>query len=127
MKYYIGTKIIQAEPQEKDGQEGYKVKYLDGYESWSPKDVFEEAYSVFGSEMTFAEALFLLRQEPNSVAHRKVWGGKQVITVGIVHGRDVLVLHTYGEQEKMYLNFTVGNTDLLAEDWNVEIPQIQQA
>ena len=29
---------------EKDGKPGYKVKYKDGYESWSPKEVFEEAY-----------------------------------------------------------------------------------
>ena len=44
MKNYIGVKIIKAEPEEKDGQEGYKVKYPDGYESWSPKDTFEKAY-----------------------------------------------------------------------------------
>lgn len=41
---FIGSKIINAEPQEKDGQPGYKVIYPDGYESWSPKAVFEEAY-----------------------------------------------------------------------------------
>lgn len=53
MKQYIGTKIVQAEPQElryrneagEDIREdGYRVVYRDGYESWSPKDVFEEAY-----------------------------------------------------------------------------------
>ena len=53
MKQYIGTKIVQAETQElryrneagKDiSEEGYKVRYQDGYESWSPKGVFEEAY-----------------------------------------------------------------------------------
>lgn len=62
MKCYIGAKIIQAEPmnlfkwQEKqaakgalalrvtDDKPGYLVRYPDGYESWSPKDVFEEAY-----------------------------------------------------------------------------------
>jgi len=27
-------------------EEGYKVVYEDGYESWSPKDVFEKAYHV---------------------------------------------------------------------------------
>ena len=25
-------------------EDGYKVRYPDGYESWSPKDVFEKAY-----------------------------------------------------------------------------------
>ena len=44
MRQYIGTKMIMAEPAMKDGKEGYKVVYQDGYESWSPKDVFEQAY-----------------------------------------------------------------------------------
>lgn len=60
MKKYIGTKLIQAEPAYRiDGkiylksgavprvmnrEDGYKVVYQDGYESWSPKDVFETAY-----------------------------------------------------------------------------------
>lgn len=41
---YIGTKVVFAEPMKKDGKSGYKVRYKDGYISWSPKDVFEEAY-----------------------------------------------------------------------------------
>jgi hypothetical protein len=44
VKTYIGSKIIQGEPEEKDGKPGYKVKYPGGYTSWSPKAVFEEAY-----------------------------------------------------------------------------------
>lgn len=44
MKSYIGAKIINAEPQEKDGAPGYKVVYPDNYVSWSPKHVFEESY-----------------------------------------------------------------------------------
>lgn len=52
MKKYIGVKIIEAEPalsptamgDHPEGAEGYKVKYEDGYISWSPKDVFEKAY-----------------------------------------------------------------------------------
>ena len=44
METYIGCKIIQAEPQSKDGVPGYKVKYPDGYQSWSPKNVFDSAY-----------------------------------------------------------------------------------
>lgn len=66
MKKYIGTKQIEAAPMtlgefiektgrnpyekdcamHNDAQEGYLVKYEDGYESWSPKDVFEKAYNV---------------------------------------------------------------------------------
>lgn len=45
---YIGTKQVTAWEQEKDGQPGYAVKYADGYISWSPKDVFEQAYIAIG-------------------------------------------------------------------------------
>lgn len=60
MKKYIGTKEVSATPAwqidgtvyPKDGvvprsmnrKDGYKVVYEDGYESWSPKDVFEKAF-----------------------------------------------------------------------------------
>jgi len=66
MKQYIGTKLIEAEPayraQSRNGnftitddpakvfpnypdvEDGYRVRYPDGYESWSPKDTFEKAY-----------------------------------------------------------------------------------
>ena len=50
MKNYIGVKIVKAEPEVKDGKEGYKVVYPDGYTSWSPKDVFEKAYRVLDCE-----------------------------------------------------------------------------
>jgi hypothetical protein len=43
-KKYIGCKVIKAIMQKKDGEVGYKVTYSDGYVSWSPKDVFENAY-----------------------------------------------------------------------------------
>ena len=66
MKKYIGTKLIEAEKAFKIGDKiysnendeinevalaegeiavmGYKVRYADGYESFSPKNVFEKAY-----------------------------------------------------------------------------------
>jgi hypothetical protein len=47
-QHYIGTKQITAWEQEKDGAQGYAVKYADGYTSWSPKDVFEAAYLPMG-------------------------------------------------------------------------------
>lgn len=44
-KTYVGVKRVYAEPKERNGKPGYRVIYgLDGYESWSPKDVFEKAY-----------------------------------------------------------------------------------
>jgi len=43
-KVYVGTKIVTAWPQAKDGKDGYAVRYDDGYLSWSPQDVFERCY-----------------------------------------------------------------------------------
>lgn len=70
MKKYIGIKQVSATPAwriggkvyPKDGvvprvmnrEDGYKVVYEDGYESWSPKEVFEKAYK---SADTFADRL----------------------------------------------------------------------
>jgi len=62
MKTYIGTKVIDAEPMTKNeynkyrgwpisenaDEEGYHVLYADGYESWSPKEVFENTYREIG-------------------------------------------------------------------------------
>lgn len=61
MKKYQGTKVVQAEPMNElqavelgyaranvdnhEWRQGYHVVYPDGYESWSPKKVFEESYT----------------------------------------------------------------------------------
>lgn len=61
---YIGTKIITAWHAEKDGKEGYAVKYEDGYTSWSPKDTFEAAYRVVEGDsqaLSFGDALVMLK------------------------------------------------------------------
>ena len=54
MNKYIGCKLIEAEKGNRSAvypvltgkmdEEGYVVKYPDGYVSWSPKEVFEKAY-----------------------------------------------------------------------------------
>lgn len=51
-KKYIGVKLIDAYPCEKAGEPGYSVKYPDGYESWSPKKAFEDAYLSLELENT---------------------------------------------------------------------------
>lgn len=60
---YIGAKIIKAKPmtnhtfhsrfkphykipQNQEDQPGYWVEYPDGYQSWSPEEVFETAYRI---------------------------------------------------------------------------------
>lgn len=45
---YIGTKQVTAWPEMKDMLEGFAVQYSDGYTSWIPKKVFEEAYLPIG-------------------------------------------------------------------------------
>lgn len=50
MKNYIGIKIVKAEPQERNGLPGYRIKYPDGYVSWSPKETFENAYRELDCE-----------------------------------------------------------------------------
>lgn len=66
MVNYIGIKKIKAEPMtrgdynkfrgwnipenENPNDNGYIVKYSDGYISWSPKAVFEEAYDEIGNK-----------------------------------------------------------------------------
>ena len=73
MKKYIGTKQIEAEPMtrgdawgkhllrekpstENFDDEGYHVRYKDGYESWSPAESFEQAYKVAD---TFLDRLYI--------------------------------------------------------------------
>lgn len=48
-QHYIGVKQVLAWPAVgNNGEEGYAVKYADGYTSWSPKDVFERSYLPMG-------------------------------------------------------------------------------
>ena len=73
MAKYIGCKMVDAEPCVKVNgklydclpdmdptkgaiiEYGYKVRYEDGYESFSPKDVFEKAYMQVGSNNTITQ------------------------------------------------------------------------
>ena len=53
----IGGKVYPKDgvvPRVMNREDGYKVVYEDGYESWSPKEVFEKAYK---SADTFADRL----------------------------------------------------------------------
>ena len=94
MDKYIGVKMIEARPMDKgeynkyrgwtipEGEnaddEGYLVRYQDGYESWSPKRQFEEAYrDCIG--MTFGIALELLKK--GCRVAREGWNGKGMFVV----------------------------------------------
>lgn len=78
-KTYVGTKMIQAKSMnlgeynkyrgweiplnENSTDEGYLVKYEDGYESWSPKEVFEKAYREYAGQYTLPATALLMQSE----------------------------------------------------------------
>ena len=93
MKKFIGTKVIMAEPMTMteaqkllgreikpatDEEDGYLVEYKDGYKSWSPKSVFEEAYHKVGL-FNFGDAIVLLKT--GIAVRRKCWNGKGMFIV----------------------------------------------
>lgn len=93
MKQYIGTKVIRAEPmtiaeaQKVLGREikpatveedGYLVEYKDGYKSWSPKSIFDDAYREVDS-INFGGAIDLLKA--GLAVRRKGWNGKGLFVV----------------------------------------------
>lgn len=94
MDKYVGTKFIEARPMnrgeynayrgwaipadENPDDEGYLVKYSDGYESWSPKKQFDEAYRDCDG-MTFGIALELLKK--GCKVARTGWNGKGMFVV----------------------------------------------
>ena len=101
MKKYIGTKMIQAEPAERywmpsgvkvivgehemaqqeivaaatSCDEGYRVRYADGYTSFSPREVFEEAYRRTDN-MNFGLAIEAAKMGERIA--RKGWNGKNM-------------------------------------------------
>ena len=132
MQQYIGTKIIQAEPMEKNGRDGYKVVYApDGYESWSPKDVFEAAYRETDG-MNFGLALEAAKLGKRIA--RKGWNGKgQYVELatcisyvrndgGIINAhhdaignKALAFVGTSGVQ----MGWLASQADMLADDWKI--------
>ena len=128
-KTYIGTKEILAWKQDKGDKPGYAVKYPDGYISWSPKDVFEEAYRVAEGDdqaLTFGDAIHFLKL--GCKLQRRGWNGKGL----------AVELQRPDEHSKMTLPYffiryptdaintpgarvpwLASQTDLLAEDWQI--------
>ncbi|MFR7761621.1 MAG: crAss001_48 related protein [Eubacterium sp.] len=75
MRKYVGTKIIEAKEMnrgdynkyrgwtipenENPNDEGYLVRYSDGYESWSPKKQFEDAYRNYDEKKLPSTAILM--------------------------------------------------------------------
>jgi len=126
MKKYIGVKIVQAEPAIKDGKDGYKVVYKDGYESWCPKDAFEEANREM-SAMPFSHAFEALKA--GKKVARASWNGKG-LWIRLLTGAGITAL----TQPILVVEYPVGHTaypngscipwfpsqsDMLSNDWYV--------
>lgn len=137
MNKYIGAKIVMAEPCEaqkeygnhKVGAPGYKVSYEDGYESWSPKEVFEEAYRPTNG-LNFGLALEAAKKGKRIA--RAGWNGKgQWVELG----RDIFYRHEdeptllachddIGSQALVFcgtrgsqVGWLASQADMLADDW----------
>lgn len=145
MKTYIGTKIIEAKPMtrgdynifrgwqipenENQEDEGYLVKYPDGYISWSPKEVFEEAYRECDS-MPFGLAIEAMKK--GKKVKRKGWNGKnQYIQLATnisyvtadkeivncnhdaIGNQAIAFIGTSGVQ----MGWLASQADMLADDW----------
>ena len=156
MKQYIGTKVVQAEPafrvsagdfknvihpktyaipEDRTGQtweDGYKVVYPDGYVSWSPKEVFEEAYRPTDG-MNFGLAIEAMKKGERVA--RKGWNGKDmyvflayeadfVTDADIsafdqleVEVSDMLIMKT--AQNTFQPGWLASQADMLADDWYI--------
>jgi hypothetical protein len=105
MKQYIGTKLIEAEkayrvdgkvvtlaenrvPCGNEVERGYKVRYADGYESFSPAEVFERAYlplEVNGKLKTAAPSISAEMVERFIDHHETVtMGGKTTVVRAVL-------------------------------------------
>lgn len=132
MKQYIGTKIIQAEPMVgKNGKNGYKVVYPDGYESWSPKDVFEEAYRET-TGMPFGLAIEAAKKGKKIA--RAGWNDKNQyveLATGISYvnaaGESVNTEHAaignkalaFVGTSGVQMGWLASQADMLADDWRI--------
>lgn len=153
MKQYIGTKLIEAEPAYRctDGsgkvvitphpeeafpnypsiEDGYRVRYPDGYVSWSPKETFEKAYRPT-TGMSFGLAIEAAKKGHR--ISRAGWNGKGQyveIAAGIsyvgpdgeivnaehdaIGNRALAFVGTSGVQ----MGWLASQADMLADDWTI--------
>lgn len=147
MKQYIGTKMIHARPMtrgayneyrgwnipanENPEDDGYLVRYPDGYESWSPKEVFEAAYRLTDG-MSFGLAIEAAKQGKKIA--RAGWNGKsQYVELGRnfryntsdgkeqwtfhedIDGMALVFIGTRGTQ----VGWLASQSDMLADDWYI--------
>lgn len=161
---HIGTKAILASPMtrqeyndyrgwelpsDEDGfDKGFLVEYInnsdsnhpdhDGYISWSPEDVFHDAYQPL-ENMSFSHALEMIKRGLR--VQRSGWNGKNMF-IFLVNGSTFTVnreplLSILGEgtevkyhghvdmrtADGMIVPWLCSQTDMLAEDWQL-VPNV---
>lgn len=145
IKKYIGTKMVQAEPMtrgeynkfkgwqipenENPDDLGYKVIYPDGYITWSPADVFNEAYRLCDS-MSFGLAIEAAKKGKHIA--REGWNGKKqyvelatCISYKNAAGEIINVNHdaigncalAFVGTSGVQIGWLASQADMLAEDW----------
>ena len=153
MKKYIGVKQVEAEPMnlgdynkergwnipddEDPLREGFIIKYPDGYISWTPKEVFEEAYRRTDG-MSFGLAIEAVKKG-HRIA-RAGWNGKGMFVVyqkgypegipcnkqtaeawGMNEG-DLFVCNPYLQIKNVngsHSMWVASINDILADDWEI--------
>ena len=160
MRMFVGTKAIKAGemsrgdynryrgwevPADEDPtDEGFLVEYLDspnsnhpdheGYLSWSPKSVFEDAYKASG-EMSFSQALECIKRGMKMA--RAGWNGKNMFVFLVSGSRfqvnrpPLLGIYEEGTEINYHAHIDMrtadgtivpwlaSQTDVLAEDWGI--------
>lgn len=94
---YYGTKRVSAWPEMKNGFKGMGVRYEDGYISWSPRDVFDEAYQSIEA-MSFGHALKAMKDGYRVC--RAGWNGKGMWIV-FMSGMTLPSYNTQGTEKKV--------------------------
>lgn len=148
MEKFIGTKIVEARPMsrgayndyrgwvipsdEDPADEGYLVRYQpDGYESWSPRDVFEAAYRRTDG-LSFGLALEACKLGKKIA--RAGWNGKeQYVELGVdfdyctVDGANGFAHHedigsralVFAGTRGCQVGWLASQADMLADDWYI--------
>lgn len=154
MNKYLGVKLISAlamslaaaeatlkrnvgytGPTNENGNvDGYLVEYEGGYQSWSPKDVFEEAYRQIDG-LTFGLAIEALKK--GFKVARSGWNGKDMwlayinpigqgindesLYYKVNHVGDYGLLPWIGMKtaDNKFVPWLASQTDVLAEDWQI--------
>lgn len=127
---YRGWKIPENE---NPADEGYLVKYPDGYESWCPKKQFEEANRET-SGMTFGWAIEAMKK--GYKVARTGWNGKGMFLY-LIKGTELQTGLNYGfgeyqnepqfvdticmktAQNMLVIGWLASQTDMLADDWMI--------